>query len=348
MTKTFTILRGFTGDGKTTAAKKLDNGRGFEIAADYYPGLYDDGVYQPHLQRASHDWCINQVKDWMCADVEEIIVHNTFLETQYIEPYISLAKSFGYTTHILNSEAVILPNGDRTKSEHNVPEDIIKANLKKFQPFNTPQKCGITLSEIANEIQNITFPDVMIFDLDFTMKRPNFDRFPTSPDDFRLMPEFKLWLSRQAPQAKDILKYVVTNQKGILFSHETIDFLKKEIENLVDFCGDDIFIDKVYAAINDEEALTYNPLNGKWSGKCKSIFSGNIAQIEKPGTFTFNEIHQQNRECKRFWIIGDSHTDKYSTDWDYAINCKHEFPDLQISYVPIEMLNLCWDLVSKK
>ena len=347
MTKTFTVLRGFTGDGKTTAAKKLDNGRGFEIAADYYPGLYVDGIYQPELQKASHGWCISKVCEWMQDGIEEIIVHNTFLEIKYINNYIALASSYGYTTHILNSEAVILPNGDRTKSEHNVPEDVVKSMSKRFQPFNSPPKCGITLSEIAQEMQNIRRPDAIVFDMDFTIKRPLADTFPTSPDDFRLMPEFELWLAKQAPQRKDLSIYVVTNQKGVMFSHKTIDFLQEEIENLV-ACSNDLFIDRVYAAISDDEVLTYSPLNKKWSGKCKSLFgrNSNMAEIAKPGTFTFADIHQQNEECKKFWIVGDSHTDKYSTDWDYAINCKHEFPELQISYVPIEMLNLCWDLVN--
>lgn len=148
--KTLYIIRGCPGDGKTTLALDLSRGKYSpkEIAADNMPGLYVDGVYQNHLQKESHVWCQETVEAWMKRG-ESVIVHNTFTRHIYIKPYLELAKKYGYAVHVIHSEAVILPNGDRTNSTHNVPQEILDGMRSGFESFNPIPKQGISPADIA-------------------------------------------------------------------------------------------------------------------------------------------------------------------------------------------------------
>ena len=135
--KTLTLICGLPGNGKTTLAHKLSV---FAVAADDFPGLYVDGVYQQRLQKDSHEWCKSQVEGLMIeaqiVSKHDIVVHNTFTRNNYRQPYIDLAMKYGYAVHVVTSEAVILPTGDRTSSVHNVPAEIVESMRNGWEPFN--------------------------------------------------------------------------------------------------------------------------------------------------------------------------------------------------------------------
>lgn len=66
--------------------------------------------------------------------------------------------------------------------------------------------------------------------------------------------------------------------------------------------------------------------------------------FDKPNTGIFENICADNPTA-RYWIVGDAHTDNTATDWQFAQNCQRQFPDMNIRYVPIEMLNVFWSLL---
>lgn len=132
--KTLYLVRGIPGSGKSTLAAKLAPRH--NVAADDFPGIYVDGVYQVEQQRASHQWCFDWASQWMSEGVNNIAVHNTFCDPKYLEDYILDAANYGYAVHIIHSEAVVLPSYECTKSIHNVPQDVIERMRRSFKSFS--------------------------------------------------------------------------------------------------------------------------------------------------------------------------------------------------------------------
>lgn len=343
MQKKLIIVRGCLDSGKKSIAKKIDNGRGSEVSASYFEGLYINGIYQNEKSKNSHDWCKNQVERWMSEEEELIIVHNLFSKNEQLEPYLKMAAIYGYVTQIILSEAVILPSGDRPVAKNYIPQEIHRAIVNEFEYFNIQEKVGITLAQISEELENAKKPEVIIFDMDWTIKRPLSGTFPSNPKDFELTQNFRKWM---LSQYKNEIIYIVTNQFGVSHGHKEIDFLHEEVEEVVSAC-EGINIRGVYASISDDECLFYNPLSKKWRSKCKTLWKDNLEDIKKPGVFTFKDIVEQNRDSNQFWIVGDSHTDKNPTDWLYAKNCKSKFNYVNTTYVPIEMLNTFCEIYNK-
>ena len=330
--KTLYIVRGCPGNGKTTLANHIAV---CSIAADDYPGLYIDGVYQQHLQKESHQWCMSEVENLMQQNVS-IAVHNTFTRIFYIKPYIELANKYGYSVHIIHSEAVLV-NGGRTVDTHNVPLDVLTSMRNGWEPFNALPKLGITAKDIAQQIEKAkAYPDAIIFDMDGTIKRTKSgETFPQSPDDFEVTPEFDKFVN--FGWVYDTPMYIVSNQRGLSGGQKTDDFLKQEWEKLegciavnheICFTGS-YFASKEYVLHKNNTDLPF-----------LVRFNGNYI---KPLPAVFKLIHE-NSKRRNYWIVGDAHTDDRSEDWQFAQNCQKAHPELNIAYIPIELAAYVYQL----
>ena len=131
--KTLTIIRGVCGSGKSTLANALQwtakgiNMKVFE--ADMYFMKDVDGVveYQfdhKELPRA-HAWCKEQTRQAM-KEGYYVVVSNTFTRKWEIEPYIDLAKQFGYTVQLITTEAPF-------NNIHGVPSDVVQSMKDRFE-----------------------------------------------------------------------------------------------------------------------------------------------------------------------------------------------------------------------
>jgi histidinol phosphatase-like enzyme len=213
-----------------------------------------------------------------------------------------------------------------------------------FESFNPIPKQGITPADIAAQMTGLQYPDVVIFDMDKTIKEPHDGRsFPKTPDDFQLTTYFHHWI-RDA--VVDFDCYVVSNQRGIETGQKTVQFLKDEAELLNDLLiseSIDCPIKRYYFAPSKKENITIDLIPDE-DGDMRWVQTHYLDKADKPRTEMFRHIYETN-PAKIYWIVGDSHTDNTATDWQFAQNCQKQFPQLDIRYVPIEMLNVFWSLV---
>jgi histidinol phosphatase-like enzyme/predicted kinase len=349
-TKTLYLVCGCPGDAKSTLAQMIADALGTRaiVAADDMPGLYVDGLYQIHLQKSAHDWCRNEVIEWMRYGAMNIIVHNTFIRQMYREPYLALAKEYGYAVHVITSEGVVFPDGRRTSSIHNVPEEVLSAMRQSWEPFNPVEKKGMTFFDLAETMSHLEYPNAIIFDMDGTIKQtPGGRIFPSTPNDFDYTEEFKDWVelaNRKCRDGKLPWLYVASNQKGIVGGQKTEEFLEAEARLLSESAEKQFgikFQKMLFAPGRDEELLQLE--KGEWSHQKA------FAKSAKPGTgMLWNIAPDVTAEVHSmiYWIVGDAHTDERSSDWEFAQACKKldwvsDF-NVIVQYIPVEMLNDCW------
>ena len=124
--KNLFLVRGIPGSGKSTLAKQL-TANVFE--ADHY--FYDnDGNYNfvPSEIKEAHKECQEFVGHAMSSGIKKIAVSNTFTQEWEMEPYLELAKQYGYRITTL-----IVENRHNGVNEHGVPEDKIQIMKDRFE-----------------------------------------------------------------------------------------------------------------------------------------------------------------------------------------------------------------------
>lgn len=157
MSKYLLILRGVSGAGKSTYAKKLQKrfwsfyesktSHRFRHAASWvdYPAiasadnyfLRPDGKYDFNgkFLADAHAWCFSEAKRFMFSGVRVIILDNTNTRKWEYEKYIELAKQSGYIV-----KERIIGNTDEdslklyaNRNQHGVPEESIKKMASRFE-----------------------------------------------------------------------------------------------------------------------------------------------------------------------------------------------------------------------
>jgi len=152
MAKYFLILRGVSGAGKSTYAKKLQeviwrfNSKVRNlidwtkqcaiVSADNYfirpDGLYD---FNARVLRQAHEWCRKEVERMMENDVQVIILDNTNTQKWEYEKYAEIAKANGYKIKDkiigkLDEESLKIYAG---RNAHGVPPEAIARMAKRFE-----------------------------------------------------------------------------------------------------------------------------------------------------------------------------------------------------------------------
>ncbi len=147
MNKYLVILRGVSGAGKSTYAKKLllrvcrsIEGnfwrRSAIVSADNY-FIRPDGKYDFNAKSLgnAHAWCYSQVNGFMKLAVRVIILDNTNTQKWEYEKYVELAKQNGYIV-----KERIIGNTDEeslklyaSRNTHGVPEQSIRKMAQRFE-----------------------------------------------------------------------------------------------------------------------------------------------------------------------------------------------------------------------
>jgi predicted kinase len=134
--KNLYIVRGLPGSGKSTFAKKLVGEDFLVCEADKYFIDKETGEYNFDITKIkeAHKFCKDTVETYMKDSLvndqfyREIAVSNTFTQEWEMEPYIELAKQYGYQV-----TSLIVENRHGGVNEHNVPEDKIEIMKNRFE-----------------------------------------------------------------------------------------------------------------------------------------------------------------------------------------------------------------------
>ena len=125
MDKSLIILRGLPGSGKSTFAELL---HGHICTADDYH-CDENGKYNWKRENSTlaHEKCQEKCRKLMNAKAKTIIIANTNITEQQIQPYYNMAKEYGYKVF-----SIIVENRHNGKNTHDVPEETINEMYKNF------------------------------------------------------------------------------------------------------------------------------------------------------------------------------------------------------------------------
>ena len=137
-----TIIRGIPGSGKTTLAKKVQEGSGaFHLETDMLTIVDDKYDFDPELLKYRHENA-QKIAKIVIENGSDLIVSNTFVKVNSMLPYLDLVRGRGYT--IVISSLVSNNYG----SIHDVPSHTIKNMKSSFEeeiPDDIMKKYNISL-----------------------------------------------------------------------------------------------------------------------------------------------------------------------------------------------------------
>jgi predicted ABC-type ATPase len=121
------LIRGISGSGKTTYAKKLmqQDPSLSHYEADMF--FYKDGDYafDPTKLKDAHAWCKNQTEEDL-RNGKSVIVSNTFTQKWEIEPYIQLGKKYG-------AEIILKKATGNYQNVHGVPPEALERMRSRWE-----------------------------------------------------------------------------------------------------------------------------------------------------------------------------------------------------------------------
>ena len=120
------LLRGVSGSGKSTIAPMFENAV-LVSTDDFFLDEYGDYVFDANSLVINHQFCQLAVSMMMQDNEKLIVVHNTFTADWEMDAYFDLARKHGYAVH-----TIIVENRHGSKNVHDVPQDAIKAQVKRF------------------------------------------------------------------------------------------------------------------------------------------------------------------------------------------------------------------------
>jgi predicted kinase len=136
MEKVLYIVRGIPGSGKSTMAKMLVGEDFLVCEADKYFIDKETGEYNFDFTKIkeAHKFCQDTVETYMKDSLvndqfyREIAVSNTFTQEWEMEPYLELAKTYGYKTF-----SIIVENRHGGVNEHSVPDEVLTKMRERFE-----------------------------------------------------------------------------------------------------------------------------------------------------------------------------------------------------------------------
>lgn len=144
MYKQMFIMCGPSGCGKSTLAKKIKDKMDKRLfickifsTDDFFVDRYGEYKFEPNKLGYYHE--MNRLNvEFHANHCDIIIVDNTNLTRKEREPYIKIAKTYGFHVTVLTPQTSWFNDVDGLLSHttHGVPKQSIERMLKKYEPFN--------------------------------------------------------------------------------------------------------------------------------------------------------------------------------------------------------------------
>ena len=134
MEKVLVILRGLPGSGKSTFARMMWSEYAICEADKFWYDKEGNYSFDPSRLKQAHEWCQAQVRQFMEDNTlneqyyREIVVSNTGTTEKELQPYLDLAKEFGYAVISL-----VVQNRHGNSNVHNVPQETLQKMKDRFQ-----------------------------------------------------------------------------------------------------------------------------------------------------------------------------------------------------------------------
>ena len=129
--KNLYLLRGLPGSGKSTLAEQLG---GTHFETDKY-FLNENGEYKfdPTKLKNAHNWCQGEVGNAMILNHttglnKTIVISNTFTQEWEMQPYLDMAKDWGYRVF-----SIIVENRHGGVNQHGVPDEKLQQMQDRFE-----------------------------------------------------------------------------------------------------------------------------------------------------------------------------------------------------------------------
>lgn len=121
------LIRGISGSGKTTYAKKLMNN---DPSLSHYEAdmfFYNNGNYNfdPSKLKDAHAWCKNKTEEDL-RNGKSVIVSNTFTQKWEIEPYIQIGKKY-------KADIIIKKATGNYQNVHGVPPEALERMRARWE-----------------------------------------------------------------------------------------------------------------------------------------------------------------------------------------------------------------------
>ena len=129
--KNLYLLRGLPGSGKSTLAKQL-GGSHFETDK-YFVDENGEYKFDGSKLKEAHQWCQDSVANAMVlnhttGENETIVISNTFTQEWEMEPYMDMAKNWGYKIF-----TIIVENRHGGVNQHGVPYEKLQQMNDRFE-----------------------------------------------------------------------------------------------------------------------------------------------------------------------------------------------------------------------
>jgi predicted kinase len=134
MTKKLYIVRGLPGSGKSTFALDLVGSDFLVCEADKYFMVDGEYKFDGSKLKEAHESCRNLVETYMKDSLvndqfyREIAVSNTFTQAWEMQPYLDLAKQYGYMVF-----TIIVENRHGGVNQHGVPDEALTRMKDRFE-----------------------------------------------------------------------------------------------------------------------------------------------------------------------------------------------------------------------
>jgi len=124
------LVRGLPGSGKSTFAKMLVGDKDYchKEADMYFVDHEGNYKFRPAKIKDAHAWCQEEVDFLMRLEHSPVVVSNTFTQEWEMQPYIDLAKKYGYTVF-----TIIVENRHGGTNTHDVPEETLTRMRDRFE-----------------------------------------------------------------------------------------------------------------------------------------------------------------------------------------------------------------------